>query len=551
MIKFSSWLGLVLILSVGVLPSMAQATCPPSILLSFGRSASACFRLARGEACYGNGVSQATFLTEDTQSYTQPADVISLTNVGSIRTSAMDEDVSIATLLTQANQPDTEESSTVFLLFGDATLENLVPFTPTAVVKAIGSAKVRTLPQQDSEILLEVAVNDTLIAHGQNTDGTWYRVQIPNTTNIGWVSRDVVTSTDNLTLLNRNAEAQPFQNSFQVAQFSNGDASLCDGQLVSGMFIQALAENPTLITLNGAEFEIIGSLFVTSRGEQFTVYALAGEVTINESFIPAGAKGVFEFVGGGIGENMSIEPYTTAEVSSLPTTIVPYRLNVAQPNTLDGIAQLTFENSIVPTPTFVPITVTPDATVCRYLVPRDATLWAGPAEFYEPIGEIQANTVITPVLTTIDALSNDWLQIRNGAWVKKRDVFISGVCDELPFTDNIPAPLNNRYVMETCRSTNGPLREGQTVIIEFNPPAFDSFAAAIQAPRIDPGRILINSQSFTTFSSQPIVFGTATGNKYGVRVSTTWRATPGTFRIEADRVQYELTCQVTVPVGNR
>jgi hypothetical protein len=536
---------LLTLLCVFIVPTLAQSVCPPSVLLALGRSASACYQLARGQACYGNGNAGAEYLIPTDQSFAQAADTIDLSTIANIITIPSD-DISVVTLFVQANQPDTEETNTALILLGEASLQNLIPYTPFAVVKAIGNAKVRAVPQENSDILLEIAVNDTLIADGQSADGAWLRVKIPNTTNFGWVARDVITSPDDLTALNNRAETEDFQQPFANAFLNTGTTSACDGALPSGMLIQATAQNPTRFTLNGYELIIEGTIFVMTQ-PQLQFFVLSGDLNIQnealQSFVPAGAEGTLA------SDNFLVEPYTLAEVSALPLTILPYRTTLTNPITPEEIAQLTLENSITPTPVVVYIAPTLDPNICRYIVRRNTTLQQGPAEFYEANGDIRAGASVTPTLQAQDPNGNTWWLLDNSNWILAEDVSVNGLCAELAVATDIRPPRYNTYVLEKCESTNGPLREGQFVTIEFMPPAFDSYDAALAAPRIDPGRIILDTDRLGISASNPIVFGTATGNKYAVRFSASWVATVGSHRIEGDRLSYELTCQITVPVG--
>jgi hypothetical protein len=93
------------------------------------------------------------------------------------------------------------------------------------------------------------------------------------------------------------------------------------------------------------------------------------------------------------------------------------------------------------------------------------------------------------------------------------------------------------------------LRRGQSVTIEFLPPPFDSYQAAILAPQVDPGRVKIGVNTYRPYASDPILFNSAGEQRYAVRFSLVWNATPGNYRVEIDRVEYELICQVVVPSG--
>src|SRR5690348_16447354 len=134
--KYPFWIVLIVLLTIWNAAAQ-DAVCPPSALLSFARSGSACFGLERDQVCYGNGAAGATFQEGLTESaFVQPGDKISLGQVASIGVSPAGEDVSVANLLIQASLSDTEANSVALLLFGDAALENHVPYLPEVAVTA-------------------------------------------------------------------------------------------------------------------------------------------------------------------------------------------------------------------------------------------------------------------------------------------------------------------------------------------------------------------------------------------------------------------------------
>ncbi len=154
------------------------------------------------------------------------------------------------------------------------------------------------------------------------------------------------------------------------------------------------------------------------------------------------------------------------------------------------------------------------------------------------------------MLQTTDPDGKVWWQLDNNNWIEGDLVIQSGICDDIPVTANAPAPDYNELSLETCETSNGPLRAGQEVEIHFLPPAFDSLEDAQNAPNVDPGSITIGTQYFYTYASQPIYIGKVGDTKrYVVEFETDWIATPGTFRIVGDRLHYTPICTVTVPVG--
>jgi hypothetical protein len=103
-------------------------------------------------------------------------------------------------------------------------------------------------------------------------------------------------------------------------------------------------------------------------------------------------------------------------------------------------------------------------------------------------------------------------------------------------------------------TSNGPIRAGQWVTLEFLPAPFEGLDAARRAISVDPGRITIdNRDRLYVWASEPILispYDIPLEERRYVRVfSAEWGATPGTHRIIGQRLSYILNCDVTVPVG--
>ena len=132
--------------------------------------------------------------------------------------------------------------------------------------------------------------------------------------------------------------------------------------------------------------------------------------------------------------------------------------------------------------------------------------------------------------------------------MRARLISETGECQPVQISDRFTPPQNNTLSLETCQTTNGPLRAGQWVRIEFRPPPFDNLGEARDAVIIDPGRINIGVDRIRASATDPIRLGTV-DDRYIRTFYVNWEAVPGTFRIEGDRLTYEPICTITVPVG--
>ncbi len=539
----------------------AQATgvCSSDVLLALARSGSACFSLERNQACYGNGAASAVFQGETTgASFVQAGDTIDLDQVDSVAVHSTEGDISVANLLVQASLSDTEEHSVVFLLFGSAAIQNHVHYLPEIPVMAIGTLNIRSTPENDGDIITQLALNKGVVANGRTSDSEWLRVYIPDSEQFGWASREVVSAQENLDTLAVVDVETPVYNPFQVMTVQTADAGLCGGGVPGGLLIQTPnVEHPVQMFMNSVDVHLAGTAyFDTLTNGHLTVTVLDGEADIlaggESRFVPAGSRALIpidtEF-GQVNGTPLAAEPYQPDKLEGLPINNLPGRLTIADPLTTAQIETLLSERLAEQAATII---VTPEPVeTCKRITMGTSTLWAGPAEFYEAINEIRAGQLVYPVLQITDADGIVWWQLQNSNWIRSKDVSQSGECDEIPLTDFVPRQQYNTLSLESCETQNGPLRVGQILTIQFTPPAFENYYDARIAIQVDPGQITIDERYQYVSASDPISIGTAgTEQERYVRVfSTTWTATGGVHRIIGERLSYILTCDITVPFG--
>jgi hypothetical protein len=559
--KYISWFVLLLCLC-NFLPIAAQnePVCPAKILLSMSRSGSACFGLDRNEACFGNGGVQADFqLPDAAMTFAQPGDIVTLGNISQVQVQPLEGDVSVANLLVQGNLTNNEERSVGLLLFGNARIENQVAFVPEYVVRATGSLNIRKTPEIDGEVVEKMAINKTVIANGRTEDGSWLRVHIPNSNDLGWVSVEVVSAEDDLNTLIVVDLSTPVYRPFEVFTLHSTDAGLCDGRLGGGLLMQT----PNIIrnvdfTINGINVRLAATAYLQVIDEtQLVINVLDGQAEIAAGgatqFIPAGARTIIPInaESGQIdGLPSPAEPYMMDDFRALPVNNLPNRLTVAEALTSEQIAAIMAEREAIAMAVVQePPPIDPG---CQRIVRRDTTLWAGPGEFYEAINSIAAGENIDPILQLEDADGLTWWQLRSSNWIRVDQVSQSGECNTIPVTAFIPPQRANMLSLETCETNNGPLRVGQTVTIQFIPPPWNNYGEARDAVAVDPGRITIDGQRLYVYASEPIELGTSDGpfeDRYLRIFSATWIATGGSHRIVGDRLHYLPTCNITVPFG--
>lgn len=512
----------------------AQATCPPATLIDLSRSASTCYGL-RGEAlCAGNGDVTVTLMSA-ASAPALPGDRFDLATVREIRLTTTGDELATAYVTLRGNLA-ASDAATLFL-FGDAQITNMVDF-PTVTLNAVarGTVILRAQPNTESAELERLGVNDGVLLDGRVADGTWLRTLIGGATP-AWLAAGGVNVAGDARQLAVIDPAAAVLRPLQAFTLTTGDSSFCAGGLVSGALLQTA--NPLELSINGTAVTLTGTYFLQANPVP-RVFALHGQGMVGGDFIAAGAS-VF------VGE--AVLPYPFDLVSGLPINNLPVRVSIAQPITEDELAAaarayLAARQIAAATP----IPVTPVDTICRRRVIRITTLYGGPGDFYEAINDVAEGTLLNPILQTTDPDGNVWWQLTTSSWIPASRVAQTGDCPPIPVAAVAPIPTINTLSLETCESTNGAIRAGQQVTIQFTPPPFDNYGEARDATRIDPGRIIIGSRTYRASATEPIRLGTA-DERYLRRFYLVWRAEPGTYRIEGFRLHYNPICAITVPVG--
>jgi hypothetical protein len=533
---------------VSWVPAHAQdpTVCPQTALLSYVRAGAVCQSLDRDEICLGNGSVTATFQGTDPLTFETPGDLIpaGFTESVTVSTASLDQpDYAVAQMLFRANTTDPEQRAVTVLAFGNATVSNGVPSTLEIPVVARGTLNIRDLPEQQSEILEQVFVRESVLAHGRNQDGTWLRVTIPGSLALGWVAADVGAVDGNVFDLPVVEDDTPFLRPFQVMSVTTGDTALCgEGIAANGVLLQTPNPDDEIsLTINDTPLRVAGTLYIEAGGSETRYTVLEGFLILPGDVIaPTGTEITAQM-------DAPIALMSAERLLALPTNNLPKRVQIPEPPTDAEIEQrILAYNAVVPTP--IPPTAVPD-NACGYVISRNNTpLQAGPGSFYESINTLNAGFELTIVLQTQDADGGTWYQLRNSNWVAAAAVTQSGECDPIPITDFVEAPRTNTVQMETCEASNGPLREGQIVTFEFRPPAADNYPEMAAALRTDPGRLRVENQNLRVRATDPILIASEP-ERWARIYSATWEAQAGTYRVESARLSYILICELTVRAG--
>lgn len=545
------------LIAVSMTHAQSADSCPANTLLALARAGSVCSSIDRNQVCFGNGDVTLTAQRDvDEIAFDRPGAIVPLEAVRELTTAAQAENWGVAVLHAQTSFTDIQQRSLAVLLFGDARVIDEADPTPLLTLSATGQVNIRPRPDLDADVDDRVGVRDTLLVNGRSEAGDFVRIMYPGTNEMGWVSAESPFNLDgDVSTLAVVTESTPFLRPYQIMTVETGrDDALCDGAPDSGVLLQAPnVFDPVQLTLNALPLEVAGTVFVQAQVDGFmTLNVLDGELGLPASgamaVIPAGARVTVALDGDlrAVSTPSPAEPFAAADVAALPVNNLPSRVSIPEPITTAGIDSYIAER-FAPEPTPLPTPTLTRVERCQYTVVRDDSLRAGPGMFYEIEEDIARGRVVRPLLAATDPDGAIWWQLEDSKWIRSISVESNGECDAVPFTDVSVAPGTNTLRMETCETTNGPLRAGQRVTITFRPPPWLTQAEAQGAPRWDPGTVTINDVTRLSVQAGQVV---RLGDEAYVRTfSAVWEPEPGTYRVFGGRLDYRLICNLTVPVG--
>ena len=206
-------LGTALLLAMGLVePAYAQSggTCSSVVETAIEALGNNCAGLGRNSACYGTFRVDATFSDPAAQTaFSAPADQASITTLQTIRTFPLNTSANewgISVINAQANIPGAlPGQNAVFLLIGDAEMENAVPadeaFVPGELLplQPLIESNLYAAPSIDAEVVAEIPAEAEILADALSEDGEWLRTA--HEEQAGWVSRAAFTPEADLSSL--------------------------------------------------------------------------------------------------------------------------------------------------------------------------------------------------------------------------------------------------------------------------------------------------------------------------------------------------------------
>jgi hypothetical protein len=541
------WLLLFLIPAV-----IAQEACPASVIRAFARAGAACTDVERNQVCFGNGAVKGVFDARATDSFDLVGERADIGLMQQLILSS-ESDYSVASMQLQMSLINTETGSNVGLVaFGNVTLNNQVPVRPLVPVEATGVMNIRSLPDIEADILAQYPLRTTVMANGILAEGDWLRVQIPDTSDIGWVAREFITTTGDLENLNIVDVDTPFLRPFQLMSLvTSQDDAWCAGTPESGILLQSpnIAEDVEM-TINGLEMRLSGTVFVQAVPDGLMLLQqIEGNSLLRfgteKRWIVAGAEIALP-----LDASLTVTAIDSASslsidnLAAVPVNNLNYRVAIP-----DALAQADIDSQIAALEA-LPLVVSNDSMMsgerCNRIAASRVTLYAGPGTFYEVIREINRGTRLYPALRLTDTAGVSWWQLSNGHWMLASEAEITGSCGEIPVTEIVQAPYYNILVLETCDMLNGPIRAGQYVDIQFTDGGWETIGEALRAPQIDPGRVTVNQESLWVYADDPVQ---VQPERYYRLFHASWYAQAGTFRVIGNRLSYSVICDITVPLG--
>ena len=335
----------VAVLMLGVAVMAQEDACPVLVADALELAEEVCEQASSSELCYGHFVLEAEpQLGADNFKFDEPGDIESVTQVQSLRLSAMDavEDIwGVAVMRVRAVLTGTmEPEDVVFLLFGDVVVENAITLTEVTV---ISDGNIRAEASANSALVDVVAAGEQVIADGRTADTAWIRVRRDNDQFQGWIAASLLELTPAVAGLPvadaaDDLESQLLYGAMQAFYFRSGmNDAPCQEAPNSGLLIQTPeGEAEVTLLMNEANIQLRATAYVQAQaGENMTVYVIEGEATIEADgeertlisgtslTVPLNADGEVD------GPPTEPEPYDMTQLQALPVNLLDRPVDVA------------------------------------------------------------------------------------------------------------------------------------------------------------------------------------------------------------------------------
>lgn len=335
------------LLVFATVPVMA-ADCPTLVQQALAATDTMCGGTGKNQACYGNInlTATPTFGAENFR-FSQPGDRVNVTDIKSLQLSPMTVDTGewgVALMNIEASLPAAKPSTVTLLAFGDVMLENAAPAPTTLDVNIVGGTgvNVRLMPNMNSGVVGSLQPNQTVTVLERLVDGSWLRVQLPDSEQMGWLKSDYVSAAGDLRTLNIVDGTQPHYRPMQAFTFKSGSETQgCTEIPEDGLIIQTpegagevqLWINQVVVKLGSTVY------FQAQPNNDMVVTTLEGHATVE-------AQGVAYTAGAGSSVSVKLDAdmnaaappavpqaYEMSAVADLPIDQLPRKITIHEPLT--------------------------------------------------------------------------------------------------------------------------------------------------------------------------------------------------------------------------
>lgn len=268
---------------------VAAADCPALVQQALAATEDMCQTTGRNQACYGNMRLQAKPNPSVTDFiFDRPGDRVALRDMKSLQLSPMTLDTGewgVALMHIQANLPATNNKNVMLLAFGDVAIENTAPEPTEADLQVITDVaiNVRWLPNVSAGAVAVLQPGQTVTAVERLPDNSWFRINLPDSGETGWVKGDLVEGVSDLNTLNIASGDQPNYRPMQAFTFASGNRDQNCAEIPDdGLIIQTPdGAGEIRLWINQVVIKMGSTVYFQAKpGEDMVITTLEGHATV-------------------------------------------------------------------------------------------------------------------------------------------------------------------------------------------------------------------------------------------------------------------------------